>query len=280
MKYGIHYNNIGSRSGPDKVALNLLLGLKKIGANFVENEIGDINGSHCITHRVRTGELPKNSLLGPNLFVLPSDANGSLLNHYKNFVCPCEWVKNYFNLFNLPEHVNLHIWAVGIDTEKFSPAKSAGEKCLVYHKRGNENTLSDILQKLETIGIEYHLIKYGSYDESGLISACQDSKFAILNTSTESQGIAYQEILSMGVPCYVIDKTIWDDQEGYNFPATSVPYFDDRCGMKRSNFSDFDVFLDRLSSYNPREYIMDNLTLEKCASDYIKLLELCYDSER
>ena len=278
MKYGIHYNNIGTRSGPDKVALNLLLGLKKIGVDFVENEIADVNGSHCITNRVRTGEMPKNSLLGPNLFVLPTDPMGSLMHQYKNFVVPSDWVKKLYESFDLPSHVKLHTWAVGIDTEKFSPSESAGEKCLVYHKRGDEKTLGDILDKLESNGIEYHLIKYGSYDELGLISACHDSKFAILNTNTESQGIAYQEILSMGLPCYVIDKTVWDDyDESVKCPATSVPYFDERCGMKRSDLSDFDAFLDRVKTYNPREYIIDNLTLELGAKRYIDLLEQVND---
>lgn len=277
MKYGIHYNNIGTRSGPDKVALNLLLGLKKIGVDFVENEIADVNGSHCITHKVRTGEMPKNSLLGPNLFVLPTDPMGSLMRQYKNFVVPSDWVKKLYESFELPSHVKLHTWAVGIDTEKFCPAGSIGKKCLVYHKRGDENTLNDILSSLESIGIEYHLIKYGSYDESGLISACHDSRFAILNTNTESQGIAYQEILSMGVPCYVIDKKIWDDKPDISCPASSVPYFDERCGIKHDDLSRLDEFIDSLSSFKPRDYIIDNLTVELSAKRYIDLLEQVND---
>ena len=58
--------------------------------------------------------------------------------------------------------------------------------------------------------MDYVVLNYGSYTELDLLSAGEQSLFAILNTSTESQGIAYQEILSMGVPCYVIDKKIWD----------------------------------------------------------------------
>ena len=110
-----------------------------------------------------------------------------------------------------------------------------------------------------------------------MLTACEQSLFAILNTATESQGIAYQEILATGVPCYVIDKTVWNDQPGYNFPATSAPYFDDRCGIKHHNLSRLGEFLDKLSTFKPRDYIVDNLTLEKSASEYIKLLEMCHE---
>ncbi|HEX8608706.1 MAG TPA: hypothetical protein VF679_08715, partial [Pedobacter sp.] len=61
-------------------------------------------------------------------------------------------------------------------------------------------------------------------------------------------------------------------------PTSSVPYWDDRCGMK---FKDVNEFNERLSffisnvqqgSYMPRQFILDNLTLEKSALAYLKIL--------
>ena len=99
----------------------------------------------------------------------------------------------------------------------------------------------------------------------------------MLITSTESQGIAYQELLSMNVPCYCIDKTVWDDRDGHSYPATSVPYFDKSCGIKTSDLSDLDQFLDNIHLYEPRKYIVDNLGLEKQAKNYVNILENCHD---
>ena len=35
-------------------------------------------------------------------------------------------------------------------------------------------------------------------------------------------------------------------------------------------------FLDRINEFSPREYILENLTLEKCANEYLSLLEKCH----
>jgi|TARA_R100000315_G_scaffold58002_1_gene32920 glycosyltransferase involved in cell wall biosynthesis len=275
---GIFHGGISAKNGPGKVALNLTEGLKRLGVDYVENEEGDMTG--CLASwSPRFKDLPKETLVGPNLLVLPTE-DPSIFSYFDHFITPCDWVKNYFNLFNLPENVNLHVWAVGIDTELFSPHRGVKSKCLVYHKRGNENTLQEILKTLHLMKIEPIVLNYGNYEESDLIEACDSSLFAILNTSTESQGIAYQEILSKGVPCYVIDKSVWDDRPGYRFDATSTPYFDDRCGIKHDSMSRFGEFLDRLSSFKPREYITENLTLEKCASEYIRLLEISHNEHQ
>ena len=271
---GLFHGGVSSKNGPGKVALNLTTGLKKIGVDFVENEVGEKNG--CLASwSPRYKDLPRETLVGPNLMTLPSD-DPSVWHYFDNFIVPCEWVKNKYQQYNLPENVKLHQWAVGIDTELFSPKSSARSKCLVYNKRGKQSNLEVILKTLENMKIDYILLDYGSYEESDLLLAGEQSLFAILNTSTESQGIAYQEILSMGLPCYAIDKQVWDDQPGYSFPATSVPYFDDRCGIKHHNLSRFGEFLDRLSGFESREYILDNLTLEKSANEYLNILEMSH----
>ena len=119
---------------------------------------------------------------------------------------------------------------------------------------------------------------YGQYDETSFREAVRRCRFCVTITSTESQGIAYQEILSMGVPCYVVEKTQWNDRPGISCLASSAPYFDSRCGIKCPDLSFFDTFLSELEKYDPREYILDNLTLEKCASEYFSLLEMSHGS--
>jgi hypothetical protein len=271
---GIFHGGVSATNGPGKVAMNLVEGLKKLGIDFVENEERDMNG--CLASwSPRFKDLPRETLVGPNLMVLPID-DPSVWSYFDNVVVPCEWVKNKYKKFNLPSNIYLHQWAVGIDTELFFPKKGTKSKCLIYNKRGSRQNLELIIQTLNSLKISYIVLDYGSYTESDLLTACEQSLFAVLNTGTESQGIAYQEILATGVPCYVIDKTVWDDQPGYSFPATSVPYFDDRCGIKHHNFSRFGEFLDKLSGFESREYILDNLTLEKSAKEYLNILEMSH----
>ena len=96
----------------------------------------------------------------------------------------------------------------------------------------------------------------------------------------ETQGIAYQQALSCGVPILAWDRGgYWQDPSYYPHkvtfgPVTSVPYWDERCGK---TFKDITAFMDAWSSFwedvcsqrfRPRDYILQNLTLEKCACTY------------
>jgi len=172
-------------------------------------------------------------------------------------------------------------WLRGIDTDKFVPSdKEPTNDCLIYFKRGSKESLQELISILEEKKLTHKLIEYGSYTEDEFIEAVQSSRFCVMLAGTESQGIAYLEIYSMNVPIYILDKTVWDDRPGISFPATSAPYGDGRCGIKTSDgFACFDLFLNYVHSFRPREYILENFTLEKCASEYLSLLENCYEDK-
>jgi len=118
------------------------------------------------------------------------------------------------------------------------------------------------------------VLKYGHYSETELLKSIRESKFCVLLTGTESQGIAYMEILSSNVPCYVINKPYWENSDNTIIhPACSTPYFDDTCGVIAENYEKFEYFLDNLESFEPRSYILENHTLVQSAQEYLKLLE-------
>lgn len=62
-------------------------------------------------------------------------------------------------------------------------------------------------------------------------------------------------------------------------PVSSVPYWDDRCGMKFSEIDEFNSCLTDFinettkQSFRPREYILENLTLAKSATEYLSIFE-------
>ena len=278
-------DTISDRSGQGKVYTNLTLGLSKLDIEITDDEEEYTGWLHGPPYDAKP-----NWLLGPNIFSLPIEMSKEFWETKRNIVVPSEWVKDLFQHFIGEDH-NIFVLPVGIDTEKFHSTER-GNDCLLYFKDGDYHVLNEIKNKLDQLGINHNTLVYGSYHPNDMVSLTKKSKFAVLITNTESQGIAYQEILSMNLPCYVVDRRVWIDKPGPgsikvrekmgwwnkevpSFPATSAPYFDDRCGIKHPDLSRFDEFLAMVNEYSPREYILENLTLEKCAGEYLSLLEFC-----
>ena len=53
-----------------------------------------------------------------------------------------------------------------------------------------------------------------------------------------------------------------------NIYATTIPYWDERCGEFFYNFNElentFNRFVSKIETYKPREYILENLSIKKC----------------
>ena len=69
-----------------------------------------------------------------------------------------------------------------------------------------------------------------------------------------------------------------NQEEGSNFPsieATSIPYWDQRCGeffYKKEEFeTKYNEFINKLDIYKPREYVLENLSVEKTAENFKNL---------
>jgi hypothetical protein len=70
-----------------------------------------------------------------------------------------------------------------------------------------------------------------------------------------------------------------NQEYGYNYEdisATSIPYWDNRCGEyfhKLNELSNtYTRFIANLMNYNPREYILENLSMEVCEKKFINLI--------
>ena len=97
----------------------------------------------------------------------------------------------------------------------------------------------------------------------------------------ETQGLAYQEAMSSGVPIFAWDEGILVDPHqkklmASNTKVSSVPYFDERCGMtfKVGEIDEkFDLFWSKREYFLPRGYVMENLNFKAGATRYLSLLE-------
>ena len=118
------------------------------------------------------------------------------------------------------------------------------------------------------------------YGENEYLNHLQDSKYGIWLGAHESQGFALQEALSCNVPLLVWSVTNMNQEYGYNYediPATTIPYWDDRCGESFTDQGQFEemylLFLSKLDIYKPRDFILENLSMDKCEEKLINQIK-------
>lgn len=206
-----------------------------------------------------------------------------------------DWANNIYKPYY--GNNNCLTWPAGIDTDKWAPLTNTVKKydILIYNKIMWDKTSQQkelkqpILNMLTDMGISYQEIDYGSYNEAEYHTLLQQCRAMVFLCEHESQGFACCEALSMNVPVFAWDQGYWLDPNrfAWNDPvvkATSVPFFDDDCGMRFVDFTDFKNSFGffwnkvKLGSFNPRKYILNNLTLEKSAEKMIDIIQSVYGS--
>ena len=220
----------------------------------------------------------ENSIIGPNVCTLPTDNKVVMEQKYKKILVPSEWVKSLYLKWISEEKIE--VWPVGVDTERFLDTKNEEKNidCLIYFKRRNEEDLNFVTNFLQNLKCNFHVVKYGEYNEESFIKMIKKSKSACVIDNCESQGLAIQEMMSCNLPLFVWDVETWNDRgEENKVPATSVPYWSEKCGEIAFNKEEienkFSDFINNLDRYNPREYILDNLTLKKQSKEIITIFE-------
>lgn len=206
----------------------------------------------------------------------------------KRFLVPGEWMRKMCEPWYGDKVV---AWPVGIDTEKWTPLEGSKKyDLLIYDKiRWDREAVNDALVKpmleiLNTRKLSYHFIRYGSYKHPELREKLAMSKAVLFLCEHETQGLAYQQILATGTPILAWDRGgYWQDPAFYPNkvkyqPVSSVPYWSDQCGERFKWIDDFEsrckLFFKNLSQkkYAPRDYILENLTLEKSALAYLAIV--------
>ncbi|MGY8665105.1 glycosyltransferase family 1 protein [Bradyrhizobium sp. UFLA05-109] len=284
-------------NGQQRVFLNLCAGLDRLGIRYRVNdyrhvrkhpeELACVIGRPFVLDRIKW----KNPiLLGVASYDHPIEAP-DLLTRYpvKHIVVPCKWYADMCR----PGWPDIDVWPVGIDTDSWAPSNAVEKSVdvLLYDKvlwdrdRFAPDLLEPIRARLQANGLTFQEFRYGSYKEEDYRAALARCRSMIFLSQNESQGIACLQALSSGVPVFAWDRGgPWRDPK--YFPhrvrfegVSSVPYWDDRCGMK---FVDADDFASRWNAFwthtkagdfRPRQYVTDNLTLEKQALHYYQIAE-------
>ena len=276
-----YWGHSATMNGPHKVVNNLIKSLNQEKIVYTINEEKYANNFlvqyDAIAHEKHSKIEQETTIIGPQVWLF--DGYGQFLienqNYYKKLITPSQWVKDKFiNKFNLPEN-KVAVWPVGIET--FNNIREVNYDCLIYFKRRDESELSAVKKFLADRNLSYRMVEYGSYSEYGFMQLVNQAKFCFLINGTESQGIAVQEIMSMGVPIITWDLKEWLDQgESYRVPATSIPYWDERCGEKFYDIDKleetFDNFYARINDYDPKAYVKENLSFESSVKTLLDIL--------
>jgi hypothetical protein len=183
------------------------------------------------------------------------------------------------------------IWPAGIDTDDWVPIQKTGAKdidVLIYDKIHWDRPatinalLNPIRSFLDSNRYSFCEVTYGNYTKVDFKRQLGRAKAMIFVSAHESQGLAYQECLSSGVPVMAWDPGYWLDPIRYKYqrpvvPATSVPYFDQRCGVTFVDINDFvakfQSFFDDCSAgkFNPREFVLETLSIEKSTGRMLEI---------
>jgi len=250
--YNLYYTD--NSFGPTKVVTNLKKGFDIAGIDYECNT--GFDKVICLQNHQILMQANDNMVVGPNVCVLPPDNHYILQQKYHKCIVPSQWVKDKYS-----EWINadkIFVWPAGIDTDYWKPANMEKKyDCLVYYKRRHEKELHIVKDMLDKAKQSYFILSYGSYKEEFFYRLINESSYGILLDSTESQGIAMMEMMSCNLPLFVWNKIVWDDRKGYSFPASSVPYFDNKCGCiinEPDNINEcFKEFLNVIGMYKPRE---------------------------
>jgi hypothetical protein len=282
--------------GIDKVFINLCLGLDRLGVAYEVNLPFDRlrdDDQVGVVGRCRLAlqgyDRPNPIVGGVALMTHPSEWP-TLCEEYPVviYLQHCEWCKVCYEPYYGDR---CRIWPVGIDTYCWAPGNLRNRKFdfLIYDKiRWRRETLvpgllDAVKLELARRNLSFMEIRYGHYNEEQYKEALQNSRSMIFLCEHESEGLACLECLASGVPVLAWDQGRCLDPNRFawgqpDIPATSVPYFDPRCGLRFRDASDFEdrlaqfLDLERSGAFESRAYVTETLTVEKCSAHYLDFL--------
>lgn len=289
--------------GQERVFLNLCAGLDRIGMEYRVNDyrwarrhperLACIIGKPQVLDKVAW----KNPILfGAAVYSHPL-ADPTLLQRLpiRKVLVPGPWMKRMCEPYWGDA---VEVWPVGIDTGLWKPTPGNDREfdVLLYdkvrweHERYEDELIEPIRESLRSLDLTFAEIRYGYYREEEFHDLLARCRSMIFLCEHETQGIAYQQALSAGVPILAWDRGgPWKDPEYFpdrvDFqPVSSVPYWDERCGRRFDGFASFgdewSGFWEGCLSgrFQPRDYIVENLTLEICAQRYLEIARGLEDS--
>jgi glycosyltransferase involved in cell wall biosynthesis len=221
-------------------------------------------------------------IFGPHFSIFPDHKLLTIKGNNSVFNLLCNWVVKCWSVSPLTSNLNLITCPFGVDTNKFNKIKPNDDRneVFVYFKSRQPDELERVKNSLDYKNIKYRIFSYENrYHENEYLHFLQNSKYGIWIGRHESQGFGLEEALSCDVPLLVWDVKSMNQEYGTNYediPATSAPYWDERCGEVFYDSSDFenvyDKFIKNIENYKPRDFVLENLSMEICENKLIETI--------
>jgi len=217
-------------------------------------------------------------IFGPHFSVFPDEKIAKIDFKQDNlvYIIPSQWCVDSYKSYNNNLKINLKVLSFPVNINKFNEIKEIRERTevIIYHKSRKIEDLEFIINNLLNRGIKnFKIFSYQyKYNEEDFLNYLHNCKYGIIVDAHESQGFAIQEMLSCNVPLLVWTVSSLTQEEGTNYndyPATTIPYWNDNCGEYFYNANEFEekykLFMDNLEKYKPREFILNTLSPKICA---------------
>lgn len=220
----------------------------------------------------------KRFVFGPQLSIMPNFLLQRIHNTYNNsiYIQPSPWARDAWLKKGADRYLPIQSFPFPVDTNKFTPGTGERKNVLIYFKKRGPEKERLVYEKLNSMNETYKMFRYGFYEEEEYLKYLKTCKYGIWLGTHESQGFGLEEVLSCNVPLLVWNAQNMKDQWGWDtapdMPATTVSYWDERCGEYFNEKDEFDStyekFIKNLNSYTPREFVIDTVGIEKCSQRF------------
>ena len=227
---------------------NALINYKNIDFTIIrrihEIDNHNLNEFDCVyspSEPIDVSKYPNTKFIfGPHFSIFPDYRLIPIKGINSAYIQPSEWVKkdwsNNIKYNDITNDLIIKTLPFGVDTVKYNKNKTVVErqKVFIYFKQRDPNELKFIEDFINFNNIEYKIFSYNeTYCENDYLNFLKDAKYGIWIGRHESQGFALQEALSCDVPLLVWNVKSMNQEYSSKYEdinATSIPYWDDRCG--------------------------------------------------
>ena len=150
---------------------------------------------------------------------------------------------------------------------------------MIFEKqnKGPVGPIDPYVDYLRELGWKVQIIKYGSFTHNQYLSCLQESCLMVGFVVCESQGLAWAEAWSTDVPTLILKRTS-NVLQGREYKNSSAPYLNSENGLFFDDFEDFknkfQYWESHRQQFNPREWVIKNMSDEVCATKILKNIEV------
>ena len=247
------------------------------------NDINDYDIIYSPGEPIDISKYPtKKFIFGPHFSVFPDNKMNLINNKYNNsvYIQPSKWAADVWINMGI-KHIPVLQLPFPVDTYKFNIKENTQrDKVFIYFKRRNPQELQFLELFLKTKNITYRIFDYvKKYQEEDYLNYLQHSKFGIILDAHESQGFALEEALSCNVPLLVWNTKTMNQEYRSSYgdiPCTTIPYWNEVCGEYFYSINEleekYNTLISKLDQYQPRQFILENLSVEKCSEKLVNLI--------